>query len=183
MIIIDERRNSEGYMDLTAYKAMQNVGGIKMEWVKGDIVKWERANGTMSQAVLISCHDGFSSILELQDEEPSENGHKIKVSGEVKHVDCGKIVMLWHNRIRALIESMGVEPFKKLQDHVGKCLGTDITTEPIVKEVEVPVEVVKEVEKIVERDTPDTIIKIAKLEAERDTFKALYMELVQQRAV
>lgn len=44
-------------------------------------------------------------------------------------------------------------------------------------------EVVKEVEKIVERDTPDTIIKIAKLEAERDTFKALYMELVQQKVV
>lgn len=181
MIILDERRNSEGYMDMTAYKAMQNFGGIKMEWVRGDIVKWERANGSMSQAVLLSCHDGFASILELQDEEASENGHKIKVGGEVKYVDCGKIVMLWYNRIRALVENMKPEPFAKLQEHVGKALGTDITTEPIIKEVEVPVEVVKEVEKVVEKDTMETIIKIAKLEAERDTYKNLYTDLMAKK--
>lgn len=171
-----DRKTEEGYNDPTAYKAMggYNVG----EWVKGDIVEWERTNGTYGQAVVLSCHNKFCSAMELFEEEADENNHKV-LSRSVMNGNAGKIISLYYNRITNLIKAMDDEPFAKLLEHVGLCMGTVGTVEKIV-EKEVPVEKVKTVVKeIPTADSTEIAVKLARVEAERDTFKTLYMDLLK----
>lgn len=148
----------EGYKDPTAYKAMMN-------YKNGDIVAFETNSGER-EAVLLACFDGFATAVALADEE-HERDHKI-ISTALKHADCGRLMTIYYSRVTRYVKTMEVEAFKSLLKHIGATIGTN---EPQVVEKIVTKEVAKEA-----KDDTETIIRIAKLEAERDLYKQLYKE-------
>lgn len=169
-----DKYNNEGYLDMTAYLAMQ---GGHMEYHKGDIVVIETNNGDEREMVLLSCHSEYATSVMLMD-DVQENDHKVLGATYIKHTDVGRLTTTFYSRIVRYCKTMGDTEFDKLLAHVGKVLGTDIDTEPIIKEV--PVETIKEVVKEVPvADSTEMLLKVARLEGERDVYKAMYESLLK----
>lgn len=165
--------NEEGYKDPTAYKAMKGYN-VNNEWVRGDIVEIETNTGYLNEYVLISCHEEYATGLLLKDEPNKENDHNV-MSRTAKHCDVGKLTPCYYNRINKLVKSMDDGAFNTLLARVAQCLGTELkaNSDPVVKVV------TKEVKVDDPRARAEQEIKIAKIEAERDVYKELYMQLLK----
>lgn len=161
--------NHEGYADPTPHKAMKGIEVTTAGYVAGDIVEWEKSNGSVAQAIVLSVHSRTYTALELFTEDVEENSHKI-MSRMPMFCDAGRMIVLWPNRITGLVKTMEDEAFRKLIDHVGVILGCtkEITVEKVVEK---PVEV-----KVKEPADERTLIK---LETERDLYKDLYMRCMK----
>lgn len=157
------KTNAEGYKDSTAGKAIQNV-----DWHPGDVVDWQRTvNGSIGQAVILSVHNGFSSALELQEMPNKENDHNV-LARTPMHCDTGRIIVLWHNRITALIKTMDGDAFDKLLTHVGKVLGS-------VKVVTQVSDNSAEIEELRRN--------LMRTEVERDTYLNLYNKMIERLTI
>ena len=65
-------RNGSGYADPTAYDAIKNImksEEMAMNFYRGDIVDFELNNGLSKEAVILSVHDNYSSVVVLWDKE------------------------------------------------------------------------------------------------------------------
>lgn len=95
------KKNPEGYLDMTAYKAISNVEKEKNRMVKiGDIVSIPSTNGSDNVILIVNTFDNHSLYLKLFDNEPSENALNI-VATDARHywVELSKICFVYNDRI------------------------------------------------------------------------------------
>lgn len=172
MNVLTERynpwKNHEGYNDPTAYKAI--YGEKNMDYVPGDIVEIELNNGLYRDCVIIATHMKQSTALMLVEDEAPENNHKVD-DGTTMNCDVGRPITLYYDKIRRYMRSMPDEAFQSLLKHMVQALGYTGDGEPIVKEVPVVKEVVKEV-----AADPTEMIRV---QTERDIYKDLYMRAMK----
>lgn len=172
-------RNGSGYVDLTAYKAIKNI--IKseektMELYKGDIVDFELNNGLSKEAIILSMHDNYSSILVLSDKVRS---YSVNCRG-MKYIDPGMVQYVFNDKITGYIRSMSDQEYADIMQAVVDALGYEAPVKEVLKEV------VKESEPefippAATNDLPfDNAIReeMAQLKAERNVYKELYENLI-----
>lgn len=172
-------RNGAGYYDPTPFQAIKNIMDMEksdMEFYEGDIVEIEMKNGGTKEAVILSVHNRYSTILLLTDN--SDLPYRVNCRG-VKYTDPGMLGYAFNENVASLIRSMKKDELDDILREVVEALGYSTPVKEIVKEVpvEVPVEVRTESEPEAEV-AAKMVIELAKASAERDVYKNLYETLI-----
>lgn len=176
----DISRNGSGYVDPTAYKAIKNFLKSEeksMELYKGDIVEFEQNNGYVKEAVILSVHEKFSTVLVLNDNDRLP--YSVNCKG-MKYTDPGMVQYVFNDKIQNYIRSMSDKECADIMQAVVDALGYEAPVKEVVKEV------VKKSEPefiplAVNNDLPfDNAIheEMAQLKAERNVYKELYENLI-----
>lgn len=180
-------RNAEHYMDLTAYTAIKNVERERtMLPKKGEIWSVDY-NGTERMAVVIAPQKKYCSVLMLYDEQKSDNQIKV-IAKTVMYAEPAMISYAFYERFISLIKSMPDDDFSNLLGCVADalCIQMDEQTD-VVDELEAEIAVLKAENEglrqnmLAMQSLPAADeISTAKLQAERDVYKALYIETLQK---
>lgn len=179
-------------------------GGTTMNgnFAEKDIVEVETANG-IKQYLLLACHDTYATALMLNDAKPRENGFEVK-SRALMHTDTGKLSYVFYDKIIEYIKTVTDAEFAEIKQAIADTLRiTDLFSERTagsvaeIREVEMCLSEAdkEELEKIMraavqavipaeayektdfEREAAET--KIVELRAERNVYRELYMNLLQ----
>lgn len=130
-----EKRNIEGYLDMTAYLAIRNIE--KEEHMKqfkaGDIIEMETAY-TTKEAVIVAVHGTYATVLMLTDNEPRENAFEVR-SRAIMYADTGKPGYCFENKIISVIRQMGENEFGELQERLGETLGLYADSDEVTEEL------------------------------------------------
>lgn len=183
---MDNRRNSEHYMDLTAYEAIKNIEGYgeKMELKKGEIFEYE--GGYETRKVLIVSSDErkdewYVNGIMLEAETKGTNLVKI-LCGEEMWADCDKVSLLQRGKFGEHITTVSLDEMEEINDAL---LETFDLYYP--KDIEKMERLKAENEKLKQelakpQVTENSATLNIRLEAERDFYKQQY-ELLLERLI
>lgn len=174
MTDFDLLRNSEGYYDPTAYNALLKVINHEKEhktmekYFKGDLVRARQNNGLEKEYVIIAVHERYCTVLMLAEDDTLPIAIRCNV---VKYTDPGMLQFMYTNNILSFIRALTDEEIDNLMKAVFYSLGwegPDNEKKPATKED------IKNTKVLA-----DTAIELAKVTAERDVYKSLYMQLLE----
>lgn len=143
-----------------------------MELYKGDIVDFELNNGLSKEAIILSMHDNYSSILVLSDKARS---YSVNCRG-MKYTDPGMVQYVFNDKITGYIRSMSDQEYADIMQAVVDALGYEAPVKEVVKESEPEF-----IPPAATNDLPfDNAIReeMAQLKAERNVYKELYENLI-----
>ena len=176
------------------------------DWNHGDIIRYTAPDGREVTRVLIRVHRRYATALLLFDEEQRENEYIVN-AGHQMHADLGKITYLREAVLdeAELIREMKDEEYDDLMGNIAEALGIPILPEyedseekernnseleALRKENEGLRRSLEEIKPPKEDPMPeiapwnpsrfDAELRIARLETERDTYKALYIGLLEK---
>lgn len=188
---MDNRRNNEHYMDLTAYKAINNIErwGEKMELKKGAIFEYDGGYETR-KVLIVSCDerkdDWYVNGIMLEAESKGTNLVPI-LCGEEMTADCDKISLLQRGKFGEYITTASFEEMEKVDDAILETFDLYLSEESErVKKLKSDLQALTvENEKLKQEKRmplptgadPATHIK---LEAERDFYKQQYEMLLER---
>lgn len=180
-------------------------GGTTMNgnFVEKDIVEVECTNA-VRQFLLLACHDSYASALLLNDNEPRENAVEV-TSRTVMYTDAGKLSYVYYDKVISYIKSVTDAEFTMIKQAVADTLKiTEMFSEypaggvlqsreaaiplseaNIEKFKEIMVEAVKTIAPIAaapemaEHERKAMEKKAVELQTERNVYKELYMDLLQ----
>lgn len=116
-------RNSEGYFDPTAGKALgiahkeELMNGYK----DGDIVMVEMSGGGDTEVLLLRVHRTYATALRVCDTCPKENGLAIR-SKAMEYIDGGRFQYVFPDKILSLVRSMTDKELDAVKKHVANVL-------------------------------------------------------------
>lgn len=192
---MDERRNAEHYMDMTAYLAIQNAERELGMYPKAGEIWTVEKNGIEKTVVVVAAHDEYYTVLQLDDRQ--KNPYDIKITARsVMYTDPGMLAYQYHTYFDRLIYTLPDREFAGFLGAVADALcikADDQSDELEAKEAEINSlkdmcgeysELVgrlrKEIEALGEelegRQTPGE--QMAAIRAERDVYKTLYEQTV-----
>ena len=170
-------RNGSGYVDPTAYKAIQNYqrGEDILVLKRGEIYEYEMQNGKgIKNALIVSADfendNGYLNVIVLTDEEKTEGLFIPIVCGGMMYADCGMVSFALRNRIGNYVRTATDKEMAQIDAGIAKCLGIEQKT------VEVPVEKVVEVPALVQYS--DNTEELMQAKAEAGIYKDLYERLL-----
>lgn len=122
-------RNGSGYMDLTAYKAMQNYqkGEQEMQcFNRGEIFEYEQVGrGDIRKALIVSAdfrkNDKYISVI-LLNEEPKGNINVPIVCQGQMYADCGMVSFAANDRLSNYLKTATAEEMAQIDEGIAKCL-------------------------------------------------------------
>lgn len=178
-------RNGSGYVDITAYKAINNLerSNSGMRFQRGEIFEYEMKDRyETKKALVVSANfragGRYISIIVMTDEPKGEVSVPIVCQG-MMYADCGMVSFATDDRLGNYIRSASAEEMAQIDEGIARCLGIEQKT------VEVPVE------KIVEVTQPPMVLpeanegtveffseELATAKAEAKIFKDLYEKLL-----
>lgn len=175
-------RNGSGYVDITAYKAIQNYqkGEKDMEYNRGEIFEYSTNNYDKKKALILSAdfrkESRFISILVLQDEPKGIVNVPITTSSGIMYADCGLVSFCTNERLGDFLRVTTGKEMEQIDEGIAKCLGIERKTVevPVAKTLELPAKV--EYEKVVE--VADNTAELAAAKAEANVYKDLYEKLL-----
>lgn len=182
----DLKVNGAGYYDPTAYAALSNIQRKEdkgMELYNGDILEYEKSNGSLCEVVILAVHDKYSTILSLSDSDKQPYG--VKCRG-MRYTDPGMIQYAYNNKLSNYIRSMTDYEYAELMDAVVDSLGYEAKTVEVAKKVETPAlcipeseasTVVAGVKPVQEPSVESFSEELTRTKAERDVYKELYENL------
>ena len=176
-------RNHEGYMDLTAYRAIKNIESEegKMEIVRGDIYEVERPDGEEQAAIVVSSQEACEAnacvcIVFLCDVKP-ENKWDVEILAKtMMTARCGRIYNVHKNRLGGYLRTANEAEMKKINEALAQSIG--IEAEKDVKYEDAKEEEAREegCEKAIELE--ETYKQLIRAEAERDVYNNLYERII-----
>lgn len=182
----DLLRNGSGYVDITAYKALQNYqkGESDMEFKRGEIFEYSTNNYEKRKALILSAdfrkEIRYISIVLLQDDAKGVINVPIKTVGGTMYADCGLVSFCTNDRLGNFLKAATDDEMAKIDEGVAKCLGIEqktvenIVEVPTVKTLELPAGV--KYERVVE--VADNTEELAAAKAEANVYKNLYEQLL-----
>lgn len=165
-------RNSEGYLDMTAGKAMEKMGETSMEYEKnmntvhaGDVYKTKVGHKQMNFLVM-SATEKYVLGFVLLDKE-CDNDYEIELDGHTYHTDCARGSYGYYDRLGLKVGSVEMDKVVELRKKLAKIWGMDKPVERVVEKV---------VEKTVEIEENDMELEMLKVELRVQ--KEMYRELL-----
>ena len=180
-------RTGSGYVDITAYKALQNYqkGESDMEFNRGEIFEYSTSNYEKKEALIISADfrsgSRFISILVLKNEEKGVINVPIITSSGIKYADCGLVSFCSSERLGNFLRIATDAEMAQIDEGIAKCLGIEQKT--VEKVVEVPVEKIVEVTPPPADSAPNfkhmkLLEELTTVKAEANVYKNLYEQLL-----
>lgn len=129
----DLKVNGAGYYDPTAYAALSNIQRKEvkgMELYNGDILEYEKSNGSSCEVVILAVHDKYSTIISLSDSDKLP--YSVKCRG-MRYTDPGMIQYAYNNKLSNYIRSMTDQEYVELMDAVVDSLGYEAKTVEVAK--------------------------------------------------
>lgn len=169
----DLLRNGSGYVDITAYKAINNLERMKkMEFKRGEVFEYETNSGEIKSALVVSAdfraESNYINIIMLTDAPKGDVNVPIRTSGGMMYADCGMVSFAHAFRMGQFLRVTTDDEMAQIDEGICKCLGLESKT------IEVPVEKVVEV-------TPSPVQyseELATAKAEANVYKGLYERLL-----
>lgn len=169
----DLLRNGSGYVDITAYKAINNLERMKkMEFKRGEVFEYETNSGEIKSALVVSAdfraESNYINIIMLTDAPKGDVNVPIRTSGGMMYADCGMVSFALAFRMGQFLRVTTDDEMAQIDEGICKCLGLESKT------IEVPVEKVVEV-------TPSPVQyseELATAKAEANVYKGLYERLL-----
>jgi hypothetical protein len=185
----DLLRNGSGYVDFTAYKALQNYqkGENIMEYNRGEIFEYSTNNYDKKKAVILSAdfrkESRFISILVLQDEAKGAVNVPVKTASGIMYADCGLVSFCTNERLGDFLRITTEEEMQQIDEGIAKCLGIEQKTVEITKEVPVfPMEstLAMKAHTLTLENKPavEAVEEFAAAKAEANVYKNLYEQLL-----
>lgn len=180
----DLLRNGSGYVDITAYKALQNYqkGERDMEFNRGEIFEYSTNNYEKKKALILSAdfrkESRYISIVLLQDDAKGVINVPIKTVGGTMYADCGLVSFCTNERLGNFLKTATDEEMAQIDEGIAKCLGIEQKTVevPAVRTLELPAPV--KYERVVE--VADNTAELAAAKAEANVYKNLYEQLLEK---
>lgn len=176
-------RNGSGYVDITAYKAINNIerSNSGMKYQRGEIFEYEmRDRYETKKALVVSANfragGRYISIIVMTDEPKGEVSVPIVCQG-MMYADCGMVSFATDDRFGNYIRSASAEEMAQIDEGIARCLGIEQKTVevPVEKIVEVPGNVVS----ITDLSSDEGFSEeLATAKAEAKIFKDLYEKLL-----
>ena len=179
-------RNGSGYVDWTAYKAMQNVmeGENRVEFNRGEIFEYETTKGEIKKALIVSADfragGRYLSIIVLIDEPKGEINVPIVCEG-MMYADCGMVSFAVNDRLGNYIRKATDAEMAQIDEGIIRCLGIEpkvVEVEKIVGVPTIPVETLVEMTPDGFRSDIETAEELAAVKAEANVYKSLYEQLL-----
>lgn len=128
----EELRNGSGYVDLTAYKAMQKIEREEneMEFKRGEIyeVGMTTTNET-KYAVIVSAdfrrNDSRQSAIVMANNPIGMVNVKVDCGGETRYADCGNVSFLTVDKVQGYVCDATEDEMRQIDEGLRKCLGLD----------------------------------------------------------
>lgn len=175
-----DTKNAEGYLDMTAYKAIKNVD-TGAELYKGDIMEYQRSDGQMKEVVILANHGKFSTVLMLSDNERLPYAVK---SREMRYTAPRMVNFVYNQFIGDLIRSMKMDEYNDLMAEVIDSFDFDVPEKQRQNDGKTVALTNTELVQVKE-ERDDYKIECEKLHAEltgtkmeRDIYKQLYDDLI-----
>lgn len=183
-------RNGSGYVDWTAYKAMQSVikGENKMEFNRGEIFEYETVRSEIKKALIVSADfrakSKYLSIIILSEDVKGENMVPIVCEG-MMYADCGMVSFAANDRLSNFIRKATDAEMQQIDDGIIRCLGIEpkvveveknvgIPTIPVERTFEMTVDGVHAESKL----AIEAVEELATAKAEANVYKSLYEQLL-----
>lgn len=134
---MDERKNAEGYKDLTAYEAIKNtqigrnnkdMGGYEIS--KGEI--WEvEGNGYGTKLVVVlCCYEKYAATVMLQDQEPTSNAVPVRAR-DIMYADAGRLGWTFYDKMLDFVRTLSAEEDQELRQAIAAALEIPVDEAPL----------------------------------------------------
>lgn len=184
-------RNGSGYVDLTAYHAMENVlrGENQMEFNRGEIFEYKTNNGYEIKKALVVSADfraggRYLSIIVLIDEPKGVINVPIVCEG-MMYADCGMVSFATNDRLGNFIRKATEAEMAQIDEGIAKCLGIEPKVVEVEKIVEVPtipvestIEMTADGVHAESKLAIEAVEELAAAKAEANVYKNLYEQLL-----
>lgn len=196
-------QNSEGYYDGTAGQAISNLikeGKAMLNGSRpneGEIWRVEKMNGDEMEVFVLKCYSTYATTFQLNENEPRENGFQIKAQA-LMWIDLGKPGFVFLDKLVSFVKQVPDTELKRFQlkfaetvdisrievKSVNRQAIEKVQEEPKLKakpevkeEIKATVNDRFEIEKL-KNMVRDMELNKAKVEAQRDVYKELYVQLL-----
>ncbi len=195
--MMDERRNAEHYMDMTAYVAIQNAERALGMYPKAGEIWTVEKNGVEKTVVVVAAHDEYCTVLQLDDRQ--KNPYDIKITARsIMYTDPGMLAYRYNTFFADMVKKMPDGEFADLLGAVADalCIKTDDQSDELeAKEAEIASlkdlcaeyddrlqeaqDAIKALETQITKMAERSCIEdIAALQAERAVYKELYEQTI-----
>lgn len=198
----DPRRNAEHYMDMTAYLAIRNAEReLGMLPKNGEVWKVDY-QGVERMVVVVAAHEGYCTVLLLNDERKSENDVGLAI-GNNMYTDPGKLAYRYNNIFTERVMRLPNDEFSILISAVtdALCIYADKMSdkmEDLRQQIAVLEHGAEEYEMVIDklqdqirslncelesRQQPLLVssdVAMAALQAERDVYKEAYHAIIEK---
>lgn len=122
--------NQSGIKDITAYKAIKNIGSGGTEDMNGcEINKgevWEVESGVGTRlVVVVNCYEKYAATVMLQEQEPGSNGVAVKAR-DIMYADAGRLGYVFYDKMVDFVRVLSMEEYQALRRAIGEALGLEI---------------------------------------------------------
>ena len=194
--MLDELKlNGQKYYDPTAYKAIVNVmkeeKSCMAKYNDGDIVIAAINGMPRIEYLLIRCFDGYATAYRLLGTPPTENSNTVR-SRQLRYYDAGKFNFVYYDNIEEYVRTLSDDEMAEVRFSIVETLDLFLDerwndsedtplVEPVVPDDKKLLDVIGSVnEKL--GGYVDDAKNIIRLEAERDVYKGLYLDLLKKEA-
>lgn len=136
------KRNSEGYYDPTAYKAMTNVQKMekRSEYLRGEIYEYFLNGGYEPKyAVVISNNDrpdeGYLNVIILTDEQKGNISEEI-ICVKMMYADCGMVSFAKINKFGKYMRTATADEMRRIDEGIIVSLGLKVQSVDDSKKIE-----------------------------------------------
>lgn len=198
---MDERRNSEYYMDLTAYHAIRNIerenrkmdNSMKYTMQAGEIWKAEYSNYE-KPVIIVAVNESACCVLGLNDKRYSDADIEVVGIGGIKYTRPELLSYKFHENFVSYVRTLSDIEFKTIRNGVQEMLG--FSSEAVCPDHSEEIEwydeecqklranneeLLQQLEKAQNQtSTAADTEKIIRLETERDFYKQQYDQLFER---
>lgn len=167
-----DKKNPEGYLDMTAYLAIKKSEGKKMELFAGDIVEVDVKGGKeIREFLILAVHERTSSVLMLTDYDDMPMAVHSRTT---KYTNPNMVQYIFNNAVVEYVKSISQPELTEIMKKVGHALNI-----PIAKsEAEAEPKVIEQ--KVVEKEIVKAPDDYQQALIERDIYKNLYYEMLKK---
>lgn len=118
-----EKKNSEGYTDMTAYLAIKRTEGVKeMEAKRGEIWEIEKGNGEKRQVLILAADDSMAAVYLLLDRYKPGEIEVQTLYGE-KYLHPLMVGYVTHYSMVRFVQTLREEKLKEIETAFAKAFG------------------------------------------------------------
>lgn len=179
-------KNAEGYKDLTAGLAIRNAEKIKSgsDVELYSIVKLKHKK--KGQCVLMNKHSNYYTMMFVFEEKTESSCGSFDVDEKKYWYDSGRLNYVYFDDVGAVIGKLASKEVDVVKQELIRGLGlerTEATTSLAQLIPDIGIDDNKQATEVVDVSVyVDSDIRIAKLEAERDAYKELCMEMMMRNS-